>query len=100
MADGIVRIAHVDTHDQRRLVLAGDILQKVGLAIIHLDGIRACRHQCTDNTSHVLKTVQEGRLIAHAVINRHVEAASRAEQAVHPDLKIVAHIVLLVHCVR
>jgi hypothetical protein len=39
--------------------MSGDILQKVGLTVIHLDRIRPCRHQRADDTRHVLKTIQE-----------------------------------------
>ena len=95
VADAVIGIAHVDAHHQRRLVLSGNVLQQVGLAVIHLDRVRCCRYQRGHHGLNIFKSVEEGRFVADAVIDRHVEAAAVAEQPVHPDFAVVSHCVLL-----
>ncbi|MCY1298772.1 hypothetical protein D9M70_482740 [compost metagenome] len=95
VADAVIGVAHVETHDERRLVLAGHVLQEVSLAIVHLDRVRCRRNQSLHHGGHVFETVEEGRFVADAMIDRDIEATSATEKTVHPDLAVVSHNALL-----
>ena len=84
MALGVVGIAHVDAHHQRRLVLLGPALQQVGLALGHLDRVRLRGHERVDHAGHILQSDEEARFVADSVVDGNVEAAPVGEEPVHP----------------
>ena len=87
----VVGVAHVDAHDQRRLVLLRPGLQQVGLAVVHLDRVGTGGDELVDDAADVLEPGHEARLVADAVVDGDVEAAAVGEQAVHPRLGAHAH---------
>ncbi|MNY23859.1 hypothetical protein D3C86_1575420 [compost metagenome] len=86
MARGIIGIAHVDTHDEGRLVALRPLLQQIGLPIGHLNGIGTGLDKPAHGLRHILQPDKEARLVANPVINGHIEAAAIAKQPVHARL--------------
>jgi hypothetical protein len=70
-------------------------LQEVSCPIGHLDGIGPCFHKRVHDTRHVLKTHQEGWLIANPVVDGDVQASAIIEHAIHARFRADFHFLLL-----
>ena len=79
MALGVVGVAHVEAHHQRRLFLLGTALQQIGLPVGHLDRVRLGLDQRIDDARHILQPEKEARLVADAMIQRDIETAATGE---------------------
>jgi hypothetical protein len=88
---GVVGIAHVDAHHQRGLAAARAVLQQVGLAVVELDRVGAGGQELLHDLGHVFQAVEEGGLVAHAVVQGDVQAATVGEQAVEPRCLVFRH---------
>src|SRR6185503_12690978 len=71
-----VDVGHVGPQHERRLLLAGDVLQQSRVSWRQLDRVGTGGDDRGDGATHVLDATEEARLVEEAVIDRHVEAAA------------------------
>ncbi len=71
-----VRVARIQAHDECGFRLAGDGLQKLSLAVVHLQGIRSRIHQFRYHAGHILEPGKKAAFIEHAVIDSDIEAVA------------------------